>query len=143
MDKNKDIVRERLGRHGLGSEVSELVELWTSEDPSEESGMRGNIAIGYVQNGKRRETAMVSLPSIDDAVTLLEDRDRLAGLLSLGIGAMPATRRPVVPHWITQSEDARRTRRDMARAGRLADDAAEGRTVDTANDAAAADGTPF
>ncbi len=126
MEDADGIIRRALGRHGLGSEIRDLVTLWTSPDPGGE-GERGNITISYEANGRRRDTAMVSLPTADDAVSLLNDRDRLGSLLSLGIGGIPAARRPHVPQWIAENEHARRVRRDIGRAGRLADAAAEGR----------------
>lgn len=132
MDRtHQQIVIDRLGRHGLGPEVTDHVRLWTSPDACGEDAERGNITIGYMANGRMRETAMVSMPGIGDAISLLEDRERVATLIALGIGGMPRSVRPPVPRWISDNEGARGVRRDLARAGRLANDASEGRMVDT------------
>lgn len=128
-DALNDIARGHIAQHGLGSEISDLVELWLS--PLGEDGEeRANISVGYTHGGRRRETAMVSLPTLDDAMQLLASRDRTASILSLGIHAMPAASRPAVPDWIRDSEDARRTRQSLRRASTLSDAEARGAPVD-------------
>ena len=85
---------------------------------------------------------MVSLPSMDEAVAFLQDRERIGSLLSLGIGAMPKDRRPLVPAWVSESRDAQRVRQDMRRASGLAEAAADGRDV-TGGDRGSTPGAPF
>ncbi len=124
-----DIVYAHLANHGVDAAIADLVKAWASpSDPGEEP--RINITIGYVDGDMRRETAMSSLPSLEDAKQSLADRSWVATFLSLGIRAIPPSRRPDAPDWITKDEGAERTRRSLARARDLATDACEGARVD-------------
>jgi len=125
MDRNNDgLVREALMRHGIDPSLVRHVTLRTTEA---DGAPRGLVTIGYVASGQWRETAMVSTPTLDDAVALIEDREQLAPLLALGVRAMPQAVRPMIPDWVANHPSAQRTRRDLARARTLADDAASGR----------------
>ena len=119
-------VRDHMTQYGLNDDVTALVEAWSS--PSDDDGSaRVNISVGYQQDGRRRETALMSLEGEDDALELAESRDRLATLLALGIGAMPKSMRPTVPGWITDDAGAKRTRSSLARASVMANDESRGR----------------
>ena len=119
-------VRGHMTQYGLNDDVTSLVEAWTS--PSDDDGSaRVNISVGYQQDGRRRETALMSLEGEDEALALAESRDRLATLLALGIGAMPKSLRPTVPGWIADDAGAKRTRSSLARASFMANDESRGR----------------
>lgn len=123
--KDEGLVREALMRHGIDPSLARHVTIGETEADGEP---RGLVTIGYIASGQWRETAMVSTTTVDDAVALVCDRDRIAPLLALGVRAMPPTLRPTLPDWVANHPEARRTRRDLARARTLADDAASGRT---------------
>lgn len=80
--------------------------------------------MGYVDAGRRRETTIVSTPTVDDAIALVADRRRIATVLALGIRAMPRAIRPELPDWVAEDQGARRTRHDLNRASAMADGAA-------------------
>ena len=120
-----EIARAHLRSHGLNEEIVRLVEFSTS--PAHHGdGQRGNLSIGYESGKGRRETATISLPTIDEAVAMLADRDRIGAILSLGIRAIPAMMRPAAPTWITENDGARRTLRDLKRAKEIAENGADG-----------------
>lgn len=135
-----DIARAHLAQHGLGEDIAGLVEMWLSPE-DQEGAQRANISVGYLEGGKRRETTMVSTPTLDDALTMLADRKRIGAVLSLGIMASPKSVRPALPDWILDNEEARRTRQGLRRASSLADDASRGRT--TPGDAVKNEDAPF
>lgn len=122
----QDIARAHLETHGLLEDIVGMVRMWQAEEEADPQG-RTNISIGYVDgNGRRKELSMASLPSADDAVNMLEDRDRIGALICLGILAMPAASRPDMPSWMTESHEVRKIRSGMRRASVLADQASRG-----------------
>lgn len=111
---------------GVPATVADTVRLDTTE-----SG-QGVLTIGYDRKGRRSVTAQTLTPTLNDAVAILADRDRLAGFLAQGLRAIPAASRPQVPAWITQSAEAARADAMRARATGLACGAA---IVTAGNDA--------
>lgn len=81
------------------------------------------VTIGYDKAGRRKVTAQ-TLSSMDAALATVADRDRIAGLIALGVRAMPASARPVLPAWVAESEAVARHDAMKARAGSIADKAA-------------------
>lgn len=137
------IARAHLRSHGLPEEIVNLIEVTTSPSPTDD-GTRGNISIGYQSGGRRRETTIASMSSVEEAIDVLKDRGRIASIIALGLQAMPRSERPDAPVWVTGDDNARQTLRDMDRARGLANRAARGERPDRiADDARKDDGKPF
>lgn len=87
---------------------------------------QASLSVGYDKGGRRKVVAE-TLSSMDAALATLADRNRVAGLIALGVRAMPAAQRPSLPAWISQNpavaaHDALRARVDAV-AARAADQA--------------------
>jgi len=100
-----------LAAHQLPTEVARTVALDTADGLT---GNAGVVTIGYDQDGKRKITAQVLLPTLADAERLLADRDGIAALIAQGVRAMPAVKRPALPTWVAESAEAKRAE-DMQR----------------------------
>lgn len=100
-----------LAAHQLPQDVARTVALDTAPGLS---GNAGLVTIGYDQDGKRKITAQVLLPTLADAEAMLADRDRVASLIAQGVRAMPASKRPSLPTWVADNADAKRAQ-DMRR----------------------------
>lgn len=124
-----DVARQHVLNHGLTMDIAGMVDLWLST-AGDDGLQRANISIGYQDGEKRRETTIVSLPTLDEALATLADRERMGAILSLGIQAMPSTKRPAAPDWVRDNAEARRTMRNLRRATALADSAARGTFAD-------------
>ena len=119
-----------LSAHGMPTDLAATIAV------SEVPGLNGSsaaITVGYdvVKDGatRRKVVAETLLESVDDAVALLADQDRLGGLLGQAIAAMPVSLRPSLPAWVAESREAKRAVAMRARAAELSEAAME-RTAD-------------
>lgn len=108
------IVAASLLTHGVPADIAETVRFEISEAD------QGVLTVGYDRDERRNVTAQMLVPTALDAVAILTDRERIAGLLAQGLRAFPAGFRPTIPSWIADSAEAKRSDAMRARARTLA-----------------------
>jgi hypothetical protein len=91
-------------------------------------GGQASVTIGYEKGGRRKVVAE-TLTTLDGALAIVADRDRIAGLIALGVRAMPASQRPTLPDWVSASPEVARHDAMRARAAVLASGRAAGSTA--------------
>lgn len=126
MKKMETIVREHLSQYGLASSLYNHIKLWESAGLGSETP-RANISVGYENNGKRKETTVVSFPDLEAAKTALASRTQIGKIIALGVRAMPVKFRPDVPEWIMKNHEADHVMKNMKRANAIAREGASGK----------------
>ena len=133
-------IRNRISRHGIPGEIVDMVNAWTSTGANGEQ--RGNMSIGYLHDGKRKDIASISVPTVADLMAYAEDAKKVTTLVSLAARAIPRDYCPDIPAWIMDDQGARQRLRDRGRAAKLARTAAAGECLPEGNEAKESD-APF
>lgn len=133
-------VRKRISAHGIPGEIVDMVNAWASTGADGEQ--RGNMSIGYLQDGKRKEIASISVPTLDDLMIYADDAKKVTTLVSLAARAIPRDYRPDIPAWIMDDQGAQQRLSDRGRASKLAKMAAKGERAPTNNENEGSD-APF
>ncbi len=94
---------------------------------------QASITIGYDKGGRRKIVAE-TLTTMDGALAIVADRDRIAGLIALGVRAMPTSRRPTLPDWVSASSEVARHDAMRAKATGLASGRVAANTTDAPSD---------
>ncbi len=111
-------VRNRISAHGIPGEIVDMINAWASVGADGEQ--RGNLSIGYLVEGRRKEIASISVPTVQDLMTYVEDPKKVTTLVSLAARAIPRDYRPDMPEWIMDDAGARQRLSDRGKATKLA-----------------------
>ncbi len=105
------------------ADIAERVQLMRDDEPGLNGEMRSTIEFTYEREKrgfKRRASAAAvngSNSSIDD---MLEDTDRIATFIEMGMRATPQAQRIALPQWILDASSAADTEKRMSEARALA-----------------------
>lgn len=99
---------------GLPAEVAATVAVTPLPDG------QASVTIGYDKGGRRKVVAE-TLTTLDGALAIVADRNRIAGLIALGVRAMPVSQRPTLPDWVSASPEVARHDAMRARASSMAE----------------------